>query len=69
MDVDTAEALMDRINLVSVLFAALSRDIDQLDEPERSELMRGLGKTMGEMYFELIRPICREHPSLDPGKS
>lgn len=69
MDLDTAKHLMDRINAVSVIFATLSRDIDRLDEPERSQLMRGLGQTMGEMYVELIRPIGRHYPHLDPANS
>lgn len=69
MDLDTAKKLMDQINSASAIFATLSRDIDQLNEPERSQLMQGLGKTMGEMYFELIYPIGLQHPILNPANS
>jgi len=57
---------MDQRNSASAIFAALSQDIDLLAEPEHGQLMLGLGKTMGEMYLELIYPIGLQHPVLDP---
>jgi hypothetical protein len=69
MDFDTAKKLMDQINSASAMLAALSQDIDQLSEPERGRLMLGLGKTMGEMYLELIYPIGLQYPVLNPAHS
>lgn len=69
MDFDTAKKLMDQINSASVIFSTLSQDIDQLNEPERSQLMQGLGKTMGEMYLQLIYPIGLQYPDLNPANA
>jgi len=66
MDFDTAKHLMEKIRAADAMFAALSHDIDKLGEPERTELMRGLGSTMAEMYDRLIKPIGLQHPALDP---
>ena len=66
MEFDTARNLMEKIRAADAIFAALSHDIDKLSEPERTEIMRGLGATMAEMYDRLIRPIGLQHPSLDP---
>ena len=66
MDFDTAKHLMDKIRAADAIFAALSHDIDKLGEPERTEMMRGLGCTMAEMYQRLIQPIGLQHASLDP---
>ena len=69
MDIDSAKKLVARIDSASAIFAALSQDIDLLAEPERSQLMQGLGKAMGEMYLGLIYPIGLQYPSLDPARS
>ena len=66
MEFDTARNLMEKIKAADSIFAALSHDIDKLSEPERTEIMRGLGATMAEMYDRLIRPIGLQHPGLDP---
>lgn len=69
MDFGTAAHLMNKIRAADAILAALSHDINKLSEPERTELMRGLGSTMAEMYERLIDPIGRQHPSLDPVKT
>lgn len=66
MEFDTARTLMEKIMAADAIFAALSHDINKLNEPERTEIMRGLGSTMGEMYDRLIKPIALQHPRLDP---
>lgn len=65
MDFDTAKNLMEKIRAADAIFAALSRDIDKLSEPERTDIMRGLGFTMAEMYDRLIKPIGLQYPGLD----
>lgn len=69
MEFDTARNLMEKIRAADAIFAGLSHDIDKLSEPERTEIMRGLGSTMAEMYDRLIKPIGLQHPSLDPVKT
>lgn len=69
MDLKTAEILMAHINAASVAFADLSHAIEKLDEPERRLFKLGLGKTMGELYLELIYPIGLQHPHLDSASS
>lgn len=69
MDFSTAKYLMEKIRAADATFAALSYDINKLSEPERTEMMRGLGFTMAEMYDRLIKPIGLQHPSLDPVKT
>lgn len=69
MEIETARSLMEKLRAADAILAALSHDIDKLSEPERTELMRGLGSTMAVLYERLIEPIGIQHPSLDPVKT
>jgi hypothetical protein len=66
MDFGTAKELMEKIMSANAILVALSHDIDKLSEPERTDIMRGLGSTMWELHDRLVRPIGLQHPSLDP---
>jgi len=46
MDFSTAKDLMEKIRAANAILAALSHDVDKLSEPERTDIMRGLGATM-----------------------
>jgi hypothetical protein len=39
------------------------------DAEEQKRLRRPIGKLMSNVYIELIRPIVREYPDLDPDRS
>jgi hypothetical protein len=65
MKFEAAKDIIDQVKSISKLFAELSQSIEQLEEVEREKYKLALGKTMGEMYLELIHPICMEHPELD----
>jgi hypothetical protein len=56
---------MQKIRAADAIFAALSHDINKLSEPERTEIMRGPGFTMAEMYGRLNKLIGLQLPSLD----
>jgi hypothetical protein len=66
MDYETAKNLMDQITIISRSLAELSESVDKISEPDRSKLMQGVGKTMGELYLELIYPIGMQYPDLNP---
>jgi len=43
--------------------------IDQIaSEDERRQFRRGLGEVMNQIYIDLMRPIIRQYPDLDPDK-
>jgi hypothetical protein len=44
--------------------AALIEKID--DEKQKLILRRGIADLMGAVYTDLMRPIIREHPELNP---
>jgi hypothetical protein len=44
--------------------------IDKLpDAEEQKRLRRPIGELISNVYIELIRPIVREYPDLDPDRS
>lgn len=65
MEFESAKDIIDQAKSISKMFAELSQSIERLQEPEREKYKLALGKTMGEMYLEIIYPICAEHPELD----
>lgn len=41
--------------------------IEQIEvEAQKMELRRGIADMMGALYTDLMRPIIKEHPELDP---
>ena len=38
------------------------------DEAAKNELRRGLGEVMGRTFTDLMVPVVRRHPDLDPDK-
>ena len=69
MDRSTAENLMavltrigDALNDAESIISALPPG------PERERLRRALGNLMGSLWLDLMRPIVREYPHLDPDK-
>lgn len=47
----------------------VAENIERVDvEAEKLELRRGIADMMGALYTDLMRPIIRTHPELDPDK-
>jgi hypothetical protein len=47
----------------------LSDLIDGLpNEADRKEFRKSLGEAMAMLYTDIMRPIIKEHPDLDPDK-
>lgn len=65
MKFEAAKDIIDQAKSISKLFSDLSQSIERLEGAEREKYKLALGKTMGEMYLEIIHPICMEHPDLD----
>jgi hypothetical protein len=69
MDRATAERLM-------VIYHRVNEALNQAepalraipDEQERKRHLRALGDMMMDVWTELMAPIVREHPELDPDK-
>ncbi len=38
-----------------------------VSDDEFKQYTKVIGETLGAIYLDLIRPICREYPDLDPG--
>jgi hypothetical protein len=69
MDRSTAEKLMviyhrvgDALNEADSLLRGIS------NEQERTQHLRALGTMMADVWTELMAPIVREHPELDPDR-
>ncbi|MBI3900351.1 MAG: nuclear receptor NHR-99 [Gammaproteobacteria bacterium] len=70
MDRKTAEQLMKNfVALTGPLNAATSLANNIADKDEQSAVRREIGKVMGRIYTELMTPIIRQYPDLDPDKS
>lgn len=69
MKKDSAEALMTKLLELSQAMDDVCSLIDQLDsEEEKKELRRGMSGMLADVYTELMRPIIRRFPELDPDK-
>ena len=69
MDKQLAEQLMKKLHSLSVPFNDAAELIEQIpDEDEKKRFRRGLGELMGRAYTDLMIPILRQYPDLDPDK-
>ncbi|QTN25660.1 hypothetical protein HZ992_12200 [Rhizobacter sp. AJA081-3] len=69
MNKDSAEAMMKKLLELSEAMDQVCSLIDQLEsEEERMELRRGMSGMLADVYTELMRPIIRQFPELDPDK-
>ena len=69
MDRSTAEKLMaiyhrvgESLNQADPLVRGIS------DEQERTKHLRALGTMMADVWTQLMAPIVKEHPQLDPDR-
>lgn len=66
---DSAEALMTKLLELSQAMDRVCSLIDQLEsEEEKKELRRGMSGMLADVYTELMLPIIRQFPELDPDK-
>lgn len=68
MDRDTAEKL-SAITLESYFKIHDAVDIVRNGCPEgdeRTEYIRGLGRALGYLYMDVLRPLYKEYPDLKP---
>jgi hypothetical protein len=69
MEKPHAEATMKALLLISDHLNELDKFSDQLNtEDERRRFRRHLGEVMGRVYVDLMLPIIRKYPHLDPDK-
>lgn len=69
MKKDSAKALMEKLLRLSEAMDQVCILIDQLEsEEERKEFRRGMSGMLADVYTELMRPLIRQFPDLDPDK-
>lgn len=70
MDRNVAELLMKSLLALGKPLNDATVAADQIiDEDERKNFLKILGRFMGNIYTELMIPIIRQYPDLDPDKS
>jgi hypothetical protein len=66
---EVAESLMKRLLELGEFLDAVDREIDGIEDLEERRLFRrSLGELTGALRGDLIRPLARQYPDLDPFK-
>ena len=69
MDKNLAEQLMNKLHSLDAPINDAVELVEQIpDEDERKRFRKGLGEMMGHIYTDLMIPILRQYPDLDPDK-
>ena len=67
MDKTAAANLMNKLLELSASMNTVAALIEKIDdEKQKLILRRGIADLMGAVYTDLMRPIIREHPELNP---
>ena len=66
MDHQTAQQLMAVYKRLGEVINEADDIIRTLPKAEQSVHLQGLGKMLGNLWFELQLPVVREHRDLDP---
>jgi len=67
MHKDVAEQLMDKLHQLGALLNQMADLVEPIDDPaERRMLLTGLGELMGRSFTDVMLPIIRQYPELDP---
>lgn len=70
MDRGVAEQLMkELLALTAPLNAATSLTSQITSKEEQTVIRRGLGELMNTIYADLMRPIIKQYPDLDPDRT
>jgi hypothetical protein len=69
MDRDTAKSLMKHCMEINAALNASTHSIEDLpDHEERARLRKHLSKIGQLVFLELMRPIVKQYPDLDPDR-
>ena len=69
MDKHLAEQLMKKLHSLDEPINDACELVEQIaDEHEMRRFRKGLGELMGHIYTDLMIPILRQYPDLDPDK-
>ena len=69
MNRNIAENLMTGISLLDSALDRNAHIIESIeDEAERKEFRLAIATVIGEVYLQLIVPIVKQYPDLDPDK-
>jgi hypothetical protein len=70
MERRVAELLMAQFLQLDGPLNSATQITDQIaNDTERKQFRRGIGELMSRVYAELMLPIVREYPDLDPDKT
>jgi len=69
MEKETAKKIMESLERLGDALNDLAADIENIkDIEEKKKYRRGVGELMGRSYTDIMSPIVREYPELDPDK-
>lgn len=69
MDKQLAEQLMEKLHSLDGPINDACELVEQIaDKDEMRRYRKGLGELMGHIYTDLMMPILRQYPDLDPDK-
>ena len=69
MEKETATAIMDKMLELNAFFNRTSElTIEIHDIEERLEIRTKIGKLMADIFTEIMLPIIRQYPELDPDR-
>ena len=70
MEKNIAKLLMDSLLVLDEPLNRATELTDQInDEEERKRFRKGIGEIGGRVYTDLMVPIIRQYPDLDPEKN
>ena len=69
MDRNVAELLMSNLLALDEPLNSSATLVNQIpNKEEQKEFRRGIGEIVGRIYTDLMLPIIRQYPDLDPEK-
>jgi hypothetical protein len=69
MDKNVAKLLMKKLLEVGGSLSSVTLLVNEIDDKdEQKHLRKSIGEIMSRLYTELMVPIIREYPDLDPDK-
>ena len=70
MEKEIAKKIMDDLKRLEEVLNGLLANIENIQNIEENKKFRsGVGELIGRSYTDIMRPIIREYPELDPDKN
>ena len=70
MERDVAEKLMAEYARLEAIYGRVEAHLREIeDESERKDLLRGFAEVAGGHFTDLLLPVMRQYPDLDPDKN